>query len=766
MSDPAPPAAREPERRDLADWLVRWRWPLCAATTLVCLLLAALGIPRLEFEVGHRSLFVEGDEALDRYDQLEEVFGSDDTVMALVEVEDAFAEPHLSRLLALGERLGALPFVSELRSPLHSPVVFEEDEAVTSRSVAAAAPAGEAARALWRARVLEYEPFAELLISRDGREVAFLLRLDPDPRHRTPGGRAAVADALSTVAREGPWADYPMAVVGTPLVTTRVARLLGQEMATAIASGMAVSALALLLCLRSARAALGPLAVIAVTLLATFGLKGLVGSPLSTLSAILVTLAICVGVADAMHLVVSHQRLVREGLSPGRALAAALREVWFPCLFTSLTTVVGFLTLLTSHMAPVRTLGIYCALAGGIAFVALLVLAPALVGAWRPGPNEPPPARPDELPRALEWLVRLPPKPTALAGLLLIAAAAPGMFRLTTNQNLLRDLAPDEPLRRDLEFVHARMGGTVAAEVVIEPLTPPADGIPSAALLREVAAFEAWLAEAHPAIKVVRGLPDALAEVHRVWGGPREVPADDALAAQLLLVLQSSDPEFCDAHVALDGALLRVTARLDLIDSRDYQALLATVEQELDRRFAGLAQGHVTGGAMLLARSNAYLLATQLDSFGLALFLVLGLIALWSRDVRLGLFSMVVNVLPIGGVLGLMGWLGFELTTANALIATLAIGIVVDDTIHITHALREGQIAADDPEAAVRHAFAHAGLPILFTTFVLAGSFGTYVVSDLASIRNFGVIASATFVAALLADLVLLPALLRLRVGR
>ncbi len=762
MSGPAPLDASEPERADLAAWLVRWRWALCAAAALACALVAALGIPRLEFEVGHRSLFVEGDEALARYDQLERVFGSDDTVMALVEVEDAFAEPHLSRLLALGERLRALPFVTELRSPLHSPVVFEEDEAITSRSVAAAAPADEAARALWRARVLGYEPFAELLVSRDGRQAAFLLRLDPDPRHRTPGGRAAVADALLSVSREGPWADYPMAVVGTPLVTTRVARILGREMVTALASGMAVAALALLACLRSARAALAPLAVIAATLLATFGLMGLAGSALSTLSAILITLAICVGVADAMHLVASHQRLVREGLPQARALAAALREVWLPCLFTSVTTIAGFLSLLTSHIAPVRTLGVYCALAGGIAFVALLALVPALVGAWRPGPNEPPPARPDALPRALEWLVRLPPLPTALAGLLVIAAALPGLGRLTINQNLLRDLAPDEPLRRDLEFVHARMGGTVAAEVVIEPLTPPPDGIPSAALLREVAAFEAWLSDAHPAVKVVRGLPDGLAEVHRVWGGPREVPADDALAAQLLLLLQSSDPEFCDAHVSLDGALLRVTARLDLIDSRDYQALLATVEQELARRFAGLARGHVTGGAMLLARSNAYLLATQLDSFGLALALVLGLIALWSRDLRLGLFSMLVNVLPIAGVLGMMGWLGFEMTTANALIATLAIGIVVDDTIHITHALREAQAAERDPENAVRHALAHAGLPILFTTLVLAGSFGTYVLSDLASIRNFGAIAGVTFVAALLADLVLLPALLRL----
>src|SRR5690606_15526377 len=134
----------------------------------------------------------------------------------------------------------------------------------------------------------------------------------------------AVADVLMTVAREGPWAEYPLAVVGTPLVTTRVARILGREMGTAIGSGMLVAALALLVCLRSARAALAPLAVVAATLLATFGLMGVVGSPLSTLSAILVTLAICVGVADAMHLVASHQRLVREGLPQARALAAAL----------------------------------------------------------------------------------------------------------------------------------------------------------------------------------------------------------------------------------------------------------------------------------------------------------------------------------------------------------------------------------------------------------------------------------------------------------
>lgn len=252
--------------------------------------------------------------------------------------------------------------------------------------------------------MLGYGPFRDVLISADGRQAGFLIRIERDPAHRTPKGRAAIAAALRRVLEDGPWSVYPHSIVGTPLVTTEVARVLGREVARALAGGLLVAALALLLLFRSVRAAVVPLAVVAVTLAATFGVIGLIGHPLSTLSVILVTLAISVGVADAMHLVACHQRLAWAGAAPQAAAARALSEVWRPCLFTSLTTAAGFLALLTSHVAPVRSLGAFAALACLVALGALLGVSPALLAGWRPADRGERPVAPP----ALTWLGSLP----------------------------------------------------------------------------------------------------------------------------------------------------------------------------------------------------------------------------------------------------------------------------------------------------------------------------------------------------------------------
>jgi len=165
---------------------------------------------------------------------------------------------------------------------------------------------------------------------------------------------------------------------------------------------------------------------------------------------------------------------------------------------------------------------------------------------------------------------------------------------------------------------------------------------------------------------------------------------------------------------------------------------------------------------MLLERSNQYLLTTQRDSFLLALAVVSFLIALSTRELRLGLLSLVPNVLPVTLVVGVMGWADIPVSVPIALIATIAIGIIVDDTIHFVHCLREELRPGVSLDAAIEATFQRAGRAILFTTLLLLGAFSVYAFAALKPLRYFGAIACLAFLAAFLADVVLLPALLRL----
>ena len=312
------------------------------------------------------------------------------------------------------------------------------------------------------------------------------------------------------------------------------------------------------------------------------------------------------------------------------------------------------------------------------------------------------------------------------------------------------------------------MKATIACELLLEADVPPPDGVPSAALLQRAAALEGWLREVHPESRAVIGVTRPLQELHRLFDGPREVPATDAAAAQLLHLLQSREEDFYRAHISRDGRTLRITCRFDMLGSRENRRLLAQVQEECDRRFAGLARARISGGAHLLAKTGDYILDTQRQSFGLAFLQVLVLIAVWTRELRLGLLSIAPNILPIAFVLGLMGWAGISITVTNALIASMAMGMIIDDTIHSTYCLRE-ELARAGPggvDAAILRAMQRAGRSIMFTTLVLVGTFSLYLTSSHGSVRAFGGLAALTFLLAFLADALLLPATLKLWHGR
>ena len=278
-----------------APTLVRRRWTLLLATLLLAGLLIGLGAKGLRFDVSNEALFVEGDPAVARFNELQEVFGSDEVLYLMADVLDPFQGPDREALLALGERLeeleidekpgdshdGRIRIVDSIRSPLHSPVVFDEDDELTTRSFAKAQPQSPDEIALWRERVLSYRPFQGLLINEAATTVGFLIRLDrldmapPDRPELILLRRQQVADAVAELLSEGPWARLKPVCVGTPVITTRIGRILGREMGRALLGGLLVALFLQLLLFRSLRPALAPFLLIVVSLLATLGLQGL-----------------------------------------------------------------------------------------------------------------------------------------------------------------------------------------------------------------------------------------------------------------------------------------------------------------------------------------------------------------------------------------------------------------------------------------------------------------------------------------------------------
>jgi uncharacterized protein len=211
-----------------------------------------------------------------------------------------------------------------------------------------------------------------------------------------------------------------------------------------------------------------------------------------------------------------------------------------------------------------------------------------------------------------------------------------------------------------------------------------------------------------------------------------------------------------------DGySLGRMSARVRFKDSAPALHALDELDAELARDFSTPElRVEATGFLKLMGQMENYILRSQIGSFAIAFSSITAMMILLLRSVRLGLFSMIPNLAPIAIGLGLMGWVGIPLDPGTVMIASIALGLVVDDTVHFMHRLRHPLAEGESLETAIRETMADTGRPIVATSLVLAAGYAVLGLGSFAPNVNFGVVTACVILIALVADLVMLPAAL------
>jgi predicted RND superfamily exporter protein len=204
---------------------------------------------------------------------------------------------------------------------------------------------------------------------------------------------------------------------------------------------------------------------------------------------------------------------------------------------------------------------------------------------------------------------------------------------------------------------------------------------------------------------------------------------------------------------------MRVAGRVHTASSAQLRSLLKRVNELVQSHLADY-RSTVTGLAPYFARVEQYVISTQIESFAAAFAAVIILMAIISASLRTGSVVIVANILPVAVVLGLMGWLNIPLDISTVMIAAIAIGIVVDDTIHLLYSFRRERQKGTYVEVSLRKAFGEVGLPVLTTSVVLAMGFAAMLPARFVPTAYFGGLLALTVLVAALADLILLPAMI------
>ena len=732
---------------------------LSAAILVLATLLAAGGALRVRYDNSYRIWFVEGDPALVAYDDFLDRFGSDEAIIvALDTAGEPLSEETLLIVQGLSEGLARVPGVLDVWSLTHMEALVDAGGALEVRRLIETVPpdADTVARV---GGLLKESPLYRRLVSPDRRATAILLSTKQTEGSFEPTARL-VREVRDVVAARAGGRDTWVA--GGPVMDEAVFRY-SEEDAKAYGVVMAVILLAALGWLfRSVAAMLLPPLVVLVALAWSVGFMGWMGFQANVLTTILPPVLAAVGIADAIHLL-QHVRLgASRGLPPRDALRTAFVEVLRPCLLTSVTTAAGMASLLAASLQGMRELGAAAAVGVLVAFVMTMAGLPlalsVLPRSWLAGLAAPGRAA------TSGWLVRAAALAMRRRVLVVCGAAAAlavavgGASRLRTGSSLLSYVYEDDPMYVDTVAVDRAFGGAFPLEVYVEA-RGEADLL-EPDTLRRIDSIAAELSALPASGEAFSGI-DFLREARRVLlgdpPGRLALPATREEAAQILLLLEGRGD--VGRYLADDHRSARVEVA---VAGTAYEEMVAATP-ETERRLAELSgermDATITGLARLMGGMEEYLLESQIRSFSLAFLLVGLLIALLFGSARVGLLAAVPNLLPLALMVGVMGFTGVKLDATNSMIAPLLLGIVVDDTVHVlervTVARRRGCRVAEAFLVAVEE----VGTAVLLTTVVLCAGFLTPILGSFRPNFYFAVLSVLALVLALLADLLVLPAL-------
>lgn len=739
--------------------------PVLAGALVGALTIAlALQIVRLEIDPSADGLMVQGDPARRHYEDAKARFGSDNLTVVLVKADDVFTLPVLEAVRRMSGALERLEGVRHVESLTTVTTVKAAGDTLHAEPLVGTLPAGPAELARIRAEALGHRVLVGHLVSRDARAAAINVYADAAPADRQFNGRLA-AGIEAVIAAEAS-AGLRVYQIGVPLTKATYAGHVKADTLGLMPIALGALLAILLLVFRTPQAVVIPAVTAGLAVVWSLGLMALAGVPLNTLTSMIPSLLIAIGFTEDVHMLAEYHRRLAAGEGKRAALRSMVRAATAPIAVTSLTTVVGFGALITTDITMLIQFGRASAMALTANFVLTLLVVPVLLRAWPVprrlrgvhGTGAAPPARlAPGLERLGEFSLRHRGAIAAGAGLA-VAASFVGWTSLRVDNDFIGFFPEQSFIRQRVLDLHRSLAGGVLFTIVVETHRP--GGVAEPAVLRAIAGLQEFLA-ATGRIDATVSAADHVRVLHRAMNGGdpafETIPDTREHVAQYLLMLEGPDlARLVDA----DASTASIAVRHNLTSSWQLSALLAQLEAHAAATFPPGVSVRPTGETILVNNAADYMAVNELTSFSFTFVVIAAVHSVLFRSVRAGVLSLIPNAVPVLTVFGLMGMLGIPLNVGTAMIATIAIGIAVDDTVHHMMTYRRQLDRYRDRRLAMLWTLQAQARPIVSISVALAAGFLVLVFSNFVPTVHFGVLSALVMLVAMVAELVLTPVLM------
>lgn len=758
-----PDAASANER---AGRLRRWnpflRFPIVSLLLLLALCLPlVLKLSQFHFSSELRWL-LDGDQRnLASYEKVRQILSGVEAILVSVECPEVFSIEGISAIQRISEAFERQPGVRDVKSLTHSSKPVRRG--LTFEMVPLIPPNPSPTQlADLKAFCLQHPLIRDVMVAKDARHS--LITITYQAEHFAPGPvgswRAEIERVLAPFRQEG----LRFALLGVPLIEEEIRKSLQTDLKRIVPAAVIFLVGITGWTFRSWRI-LG--LILTNQLAALMILPGAIlslGFTINVFSVMSLPLVAGVHLTLLAHLFAAVQARCRTGSSASVAVEEGAADVLRSSLFAAITTIIGLLSLTLSDVRQMREFGMVSAL--GVALVFWMTFGPGLAMAklaarWgSPGSfqSKQPSRLPDRWP---EWLAAVSSRHRRGLGagaILILAFAVWGLFQLRTDIRAVEFLNPNSPTRLALQQLDAVYGGINVVQIEIDSGRP--GGVNDVSFLRYVEKVH-QLAAAQHEISGVYSYAQLLAMIHQIWEGGRadaqKLPDNPLIIQLFVFALRAGNFPFLTALADPEGRTAYVVVRTRDMPARDYLTLLDRIAAHAD----SIKPDGITVSAALgihtVLEADRRILRSQLQSAGSTLLVIGAVLAVLWRSIKLSAASLLTNLVPVAFVLAVAAIVGIPLNSITAMVAAVALGIAVDDSIHLITAWQEAAVSGSSHP--LEDAFRAKLQPIIFTSVILIALFGVFALSSFPPVVHFGLLSATAFAAALISVLIFLPAL-------
>ncbi|ACL03520.1 patched family protein [Desulfatibacillum aliphaticivorans] len=775
--------------------------------------LLALQIPRITVDTSAEALLHKNDPDRMDFNEFRDQFGRSEVVIIGARGGEVFSPEFFEKLRSLTEDLEEnVPYIKEVTSLINVRNTRGEADELIVEDLTEEWPESPEDFAALKKRVQQNPLYINHVISRDLKTAAIVIETEavvaegaakgddafdvfdegfsadsedafdafdsgaaqesgekPELRYFSNEENLQVDKAVKEIVARHETRDFDLVYSGGPAIAVVFNKAVMDDTRLCMMLAMMSSMLFLVLIFRRVSGVFYPSFIVWAALICTMGLFPVFGVPFKLTASIIPAFLVAVGVADSVHILAIFYRRLNEGASQEDAIAYSLGHSGLAIVMTSMTTAAGLLSFSMAELTALAELGVFAAIGVMLALTFTLTMLPAMLAVFPIRAAKAQSRQTMLMDRFLLFFAKIStarPWLVVIVSMALMAVSASFLHDLVFSDNIVEYLPDSTEAKHHILDLDQRLDGVLTLEAVVdfgqaEALYEPANMDKLQAFCQKVEPFELkglHVGKIISILDVVREINQALHENDPAY---YSIPDSRQAIAQELLLFENSGADDLEKVTDTRFSKARVTFKAPWEDSVVYEAFIREIWRVYHEVFDGdSVQLTVTGETALMAKTIPAALRSMTKSYAIA-FVVITIMMIWLvGHVKTGVVSMFPNLLPIVLVMGVIAHSGITLNLNTLMIGSIAIGLVVDDTMHFMYNFRRYFDSGMDPEKAVRHTMLGTGRALLITSLVLCSGFLVLLAASLSTSIQFGIFTAMIILLALLADFVLAPALM------